>query len=287
MRRIEIIRGIVGIVLFVIAVIVIANSALKKQKETGITIELYTCYAQGIEEQEEKVLLEDKQKVKESKKIIFDNVEYSTIRSKEELHKPIHLPYAVAEYEAESGELFSVDVETGDIIEYISGDSTKKGIDISDEERERIARKYASEIRSVDNYKMECREMNGYYTYDFIKYVSRFKTTDEIKVILLGDGTLYMFCYYTIGEFDELDKMYEIDKENYYNRGPVLDKVMVDKAVSEKVKKQFGDTVTYEEKDMTIVKKRNGEFAVLVIVDVSDDKGELIAVREKYYVTWE
>ena len=286
MRKIEIIRGVVGILLFVSIFGILTYCKLTEPIEETHNKNSFSCYAKGSEEQDETVTLEDMQKVDNSKKIIFRKNEYAAVRSNKELHKNAYLPYSVAEYEAESGELFSVDVETGDIIEYISGDSTKKGIDISDEEREKIARKYASEIRNVDNYKMECREMNGYYTYDFIKYVSTFKTTDEIKVILLGDGTLYMFCYYTIGEFDELDKMYEVD-EVTDKMGPYLDKGNVDKAVFEEVMQQFGDTVTYEEKDMTIVKKRNGEFAVLVIVDVSDDKGELIAVREKYYVTWE
>ena len=288
MRKIEIIRGIIGILLFVVGAVVITNNALKAHKQRqSIVVQICSCYAQGVGQLDEEVTPEDKAKVKEEKIIVFNNNEYEAKRSDKKINKTVHLPYAVAEYKTESGESFSVNVDTGEVVEYIYGNVDKKGADISDTDREKIAEGYANEIRNVEEYKMNYEEMSGFYIYDYVKYVKNFKTTDEIKVILLGDGTLYMFCSYTLGEFDELDEMYEVDEENYYERGPYLEKSQVLAATTAEVKKQFGDTVFFEEKEIVIVKKRDGEFAVLVIVDVFDENGEAVAIRERYYVTWE
>lgn len=285
MRKVEFVRGIIGIILFVIAAIVITISALKSRKEPAITVELYSCYAQGIGEEDETVLSEDLIKIEEEKIINYNGVNCTVVKGKKEPYKNAYYPYVSAVYKGADGEEFVINTETGEVIEYISGSVKEGGESVTESEREEIAKRYANEIRDIEEYKMSYEEKFGVYNYYFVKYVNKFKTTDEIKVILLEDGTLYMLCNYMLGEFDELDKMYEVE-QGKYNRGPVLDKIAVDKAMEEEIKKQFGDNVTYEEKDMTIVKKRNGEFAVLVVVDISDENGELIAVREKYYVTW-
>lgn len=283
MHRMEIIRGIIGILLFVAVFGVFTYRMLTSPKETTVEKNNFSCYAHVVEQEDKMVISEDLLKIEEEKQILFDEVEYYAVRSEKEPTKNPYFPYSTVEYKTESGESFSVNLETGEVIEFISGKAEKKENALSDSDRMEIAKRYVNEISDVEKYRQSNKEMNGYYIYDFVKYVEDFKTTDEIKVTLLEDGSLYMLSYRMIGEFDEL---FETDDKTDKNNSHLY-KGDVDKAVQEQIKKQFGDTVTYEEKDMTIVKRRNGEFAVLVVADISDEKGELIAVREQYYVTWE
>lgn len=286
MRRIEIVRGIIGILLFVTVFGVLTYRMLTKPQETTVKKDGFVYYAQAVDQEDKKASSEDLLKVEEERIITYNDKEYSVRLDGNKPYRNPNYPYASVVYKAENGDEFTINIETGDVVEYIACINEKTGEALSISEREEIARKYANEIRDIKEYRMSYEERYGNYEYTFIKYVGDFKTTDEIDVVLTENGTLYILCHYMIGEFDELDKMYEA-KDGEDKSIPRLDKTQIDKVVYEKIKEQFGDTVTYEEKAMNIVKRRNGEFAVLVVADILDEKGEYIETREYYYITWE
>lgn len=285
MRRIEIVRGIVCILLFVTVFGVLTYRMLTKPQEGTSNKDGFVYYVQAAEQEDKKASAEDLLKVKEERTITYNDKEYLVKLDGNKPYRNPNFPHTYAEYKAENGEEFIINIENGDVVEYIARIDGEIGEALSDIEREEIAKKYANQIRNIDEYKLSYEEKFGFYDYNFVKYVGDFKTTDEISVALTEDGALHILYYDMIGEFDELDKMFEV-KDGEDKSGPTLDKTQIDKVVYEKIKEQYGNTVTYEEKAMNIVKRRNGEFALLVVTDIFDEKGEY-ETKEYYYVTWE
>ncbi len=172
--------------------------------------------------------------------------------------------YPEFEYRTSNGAEFSVD-ENGKPVFYFNSDTKVTQNVLSQEECMQKAKEFLKDIVDITPYTVEVVDetKNDCYKVTFIKYINGIKTTDQIRVSVNYDGSIYSYSAFMLDRVPVNTKTDDIDFEQI--KQAVITKV--DSIYSDK--KDNYDRLDYGEPEYTLTILKDGKRAIICQMSVT------------------
>ncbi len=200
-------------------------------------------------------------KIQKQKNVKLQGKEF--IGSYKETKFKSHNFYPEFEYTTSNDAKFSVD-ENGKLVSYINSDIKVTQNVLSQEECVQKAKEFLKDVVDITPYTIQVVDetKNDCYKVNFIKYINGIKTTDQVRVRVNYDGSIYSYSAFMLERVPVNTKTDDIDFEQI--KQAVISKV--DAIYSDK--KDNYDRIDYGEPEYTLTILKDGKRAIICQINI-------------------